>query len=297
MDLSAAVSGFLDYLKFEKRYSQHSVSAYQTDLEQFVHFASRQFDAGQVADVSTAMVRTWLANLKDEGLQARSINRKLSALKSWYRYMRRQGWVQSSPLSALTGPKTPKKLPSFANEDEIQQLLTATEFPDTWTGRTEKLALQLLYHTGMRRAELLNLKVSQIDHGQRHIRITGKGNKERIVPVHASLLQQIAAYQQERHQVAPPEVLQLLVTEKGKPLQANQLYKMVTRYLGAVTTLSKKSPHTLRHSFATHLANAGADLNAIKELLGHASLAATQVYTHNSIEKLKEVYKKAHPKA
>ncbi|MCU0335355.1 MAG: tyrosine-type recombinase/integrase, partial [Chitinophagaceae bacterium] len=180
---------------------------------------------------------------------------------------------------------------------EIQQLLTATEFPDNWTGRTEKLALQLLYHTGMRRAELLNLKESQIDHRQRHIRIIGKGNKERIVPVHADLLKHIVNYQLERRSLAPPEVPQLLVTEKGRPLQANQLYKIVTHYLGAVTTLSKKSPHTLRHSFATHLANAGADLNAIKELLGHASLAATQVYTHNSIEKLKEVYKKAHPKA
>lgn len=299
MDVSTAVALFLDYLKFEKRYSAHSILAYQTDLEQCTFFLQQQFDvASNVADISTSMIRTWLAQLKDDGMEARTINRKLSALKSWYRFMRRQQWVSNNPLSIINGPKAPRKLPSFANEAEIEKLWNTIEYPDNWQGRTDRLILELLYQTGMRRAELIQLKESQVDHGQRVLRILGKGNKERLIPVSVTLLQHISEYLTEKRRTLPSaDTNFVLVNEKGKKLTPNRVYQTVVKYLGAVTSLAVRSPHVMRHSFATHLANAGADLNAIKELLGHSSLAATQIYTHNSIEKLKAVYRQAHPKA
>ncbi|WP_416437529.1 tyrosine-type recombinase/integrase [Phnomibacter sp. MR] len=299
MDVSTAVARFLDYLKFEKRYSEHSIIAYQHDLGQCAYFLQQQFDVhAEVGEITTSMIRTWMAHLKDEGMEARTINRKLSALKSWYRFMRRQHWVTANPLAIINGPKAPRKLPGFASEAEIEKLWSSIEYADGWMGRTEKMMLQLLYQTGMRRAELIGLKESQVDNGQRVLRILGKGNKERLIPVSAELLQELAAYTAaKRSELENADTNFLLVNEKGRRLSPDVVYRTVVKYLGEVSTLAKKSPHVLRHSFATHLANAGADLNAIKELLGHSSLAATQIYTHNSIEKLKDVYRQAHPKA
>lgn len=298
MDIAAAIQKFTDYLKFEKRYSQHSIIAYQTDLFQFADFLSANFETAELAAITAGMVRTWLAHLKDGGMEARTINRKLSALKSLYRYLRRLGVVEVSPLGAITGPKAGKKLPAFASEPEISNLLHGIEFPDSWMGRTERMVLELLYATGMRRSELLQLKESQVDTSQRVLRILGKGNKERLIPISKEMVSQLESYMAaKRRDLEQPNGQVLLVNEAGKPLSAKTVYNLVVKYLGQVSTLSVRSPHVLRHTFATHLANAGADLNAIKELLGHSSLAATQVYTHNTIEKLKDVYKQAHPKA
>ncbi len=298
MEIPVAIHQFLDYLKFEKRYSPHSIIAYQNDLEQFAQFIAHQFDVQQITEVNASMVRTWMAHLKDEGMLARSINRKLSALKSWYKFLRRQQVVASSPLTTITGPKAGKKLPSFANEKDIDKLWTEVVYAEGWLGLTEKMILMLLYQTGMRRSELLNLKESQVDDGQRVLRILGKGNKERLIPVSPELLKEIAAYrQQKRIQLEQPDPTYVLVNAKGKKLDSKTVYNTVVKYLGEVSSLAVRSPHVLRHTFATHLANAGADLNAIKELLGHSSLAATQIYTHNTIEKLKDVHKQAHPKA
>ncbi len=298
MELSVAIGSFTDYLKFEKRYSAHSILAYRTDLDQFSSFLESQFNTNQVAEVTSAFARTWLANLKDEGVQARTINRKLSALKSFYKYLRKQGLATTNPLSTLNGPKGGKKLPAFVEENDMARLWSDIEFPGNWDGRTERLILQILYGTGIRRAELIQLKESQVDSHSKTIRILGKGNKERLIPVSSELLRQIQDYVEGKpRELENPDRVPLLVNAKGKKLQPRYVYGVVNKYLAQVTSLAVKSPHVLRHTFATHLANAGADLNAIKELLGHSSLAATQIYTHNTIEKLKDVYKQAHPKA
>lgn len=298
MELTAAVSAFSDYLQLEKRFSAHSVVAYTTDLQQAISFLSEQYEVSDAAGVTASMVRTWLASLKEQGMESRTINRKLSALKSFYRYLLRRQIITTSPLTSLKGPKTARKLPSFAGEKEIIRLWEQVPFPDNWTGLTEKLAMMLLYQTGMRRSELIRLSEQQIDAGQRQLRVLGKGNKERIIPVSQPLLEAVENYRnRKRTELKNPDTQVLLVDENGKPLYEKWVYRMSVKYMGLVTSLSKRSPHILRHTFATHLANAGADLNAIKELLGHASLAATQVYTHNTIEQLKAVHRQAHPKA
>lgn len=287
---------FLDYLRFEKRYSEHTVTAYRNDLEQFFAFLLSQFDAPALEQVTAGMVRSWMAELKNDGQTAKSINRKISALKSFFKFQLKQGVLQQTPLTTIVTPKISKRLPSFVDQRDIQTLFEYVEFPDTWKGRTERLVLQLFYHTGMRLSELVNLKESQLDAHYSQLKVLGKGNKERILPLAAPLMQALLAYIKDKPAVAAP-VPHVFVNEKGKPLYARYVYSLVKNNLSKVTTVQKKSPHVLRHSFATHLTNNGADLNAVKELLGHSSLAATQVYTHNTIEKLKEVFKKAHPKA
>jgi len=291
------IQPFLDHLRFEKRYSQHTLISYQTDLEQFFAYLASQFDAPAVPAITAMFIRSWLAEMKEEGLESRSINRKISALKSFFKYQLKNGVIQQSPMTTIVSPKLSKRLPSFVEEKDMKTLFDYVEFSDDWKGRTEKLVLQLFYSTGMRLSELIGLKENQVDDSLKQVKVLGKGNKERIIPVSAELMQSIKTYikdkpvqQEERH-------ARLFLTEKGKPLQPRQVYSFVKQHLATVTTIQKKSPHILRHSFATHLMNNGADLNAVKELLGHSSLAATQVYTHNTIEKLKEVFKKAHPKA
>jgi integrase/recombinase XerC len=287
---------FLDYLRFEKRYSEHTVTAYRNDLEQFFAFLFSQFDAPGLEQVTAGMVRSWMAELKNDGQTAKSINRKISALKSFFKFQLKQGVLQQTPLTTIVTPKISKRLPSFVDQRDIQTLFEYVEFPDTWKGRTERLVLQLFYHTGMRLSELVNLKESQLDAHYNQLKVLGKGNKERIIPLAAPLMQALLAYVKDKP-AGPAPVPHVFVNEKGKPLYARYVYSLVKNNLSKVTTVQKKSPHVLRHSFATHLTNNGADLNAVKELLGHSSLAATQVYTHNTIEKLKEVFKKAHPKA
>ena len=286
---------FLNYLRFEKRYSQHTIISYQNDLEQFLGFLIADFDAPHLQDITAAIVRTWLAGLKEaENLTAKSINRKISTLKSFFKFLMREGIVESTPMHIINAPKLSKRLPVYVEEKDIKTLFDYVEFSDDWKGQTEKLVLQLFYATGMRVSELISLKPSQLDGAYSHIKVLGKGNKERIIPLNKEFVSAMQDYIKAKPWKSAENIF---VNEKGKPLYAKQVYNLVQKNLALVTTVQKKSPHILRHSFATHLTNNGADLNAVKELLGHSSLAATQVYTHNSIEKLKAVFKKAHPKA
>ncbi len=290
------IQPFLQYLQFEKRYSQHTVISYQLDLNQFAAFLVSQFEAPAIQQVSSVMIRSWMGELKEDGLSAKTINRKVSTLKSFFKYLLKQGAISQTPLATVITPKISKRLPAFVAEDDISTLIRYVEFPDTWSGRTDRLILLLFYNTGMRLSELIQLKENQLDASYSQVKVLGKGNKERVIPVQSALVKELILYTKEKPERVEG-VANLFVNEKGKPLYPKYVYNMVKKYLSAVTTIQKKSPHVLRHTFATHLMNNGADLNAVKELLGHSSLAATQVYTHNTIEKLKEAYRKAHPKA
>jgi len=290
------LQSFLDYLKFEKRYSQHTLLSYQNDLEQFLAYLVSQFDAPALNKVTAMYVRSWLAELKEDEMTSKSINRKISTLRSFFKYQMKTGVLEQSPMATVTAPRVSKRLPVFIEQDDMSTLFDHVEFPNNWKGRTERLVLQLFYSTGMRLSELINLKELQLDEAHSQVKVLGKGNKERIIPVPDELLGELLLYVRDKP-VKEPGITQVFVSEKGRPLQPRSVYAFVKQYLGQVTTVQKKSPHILRHSFATHLMNNGAELNAVKELLGHSSLAATQIYTHNTIEKLKEVFKKAHPKA
>jgi integrase/recombinase XerC len=289
---------FLDYLSFQKRYSPHTIISYQHDLTAFFDFLLTQFGESELAAIKSTYVRSWLASLKEQGMESKSINRKISSLKSFFKYQLRQQTLAVSPMTGIISPKVGKRLPQYVDKKDITTLLQHVEFPDTWAGRTDELIVHLFYNTGMRQAELCGLKETDISKSNGTIKVLGKGNKERIIPVSNQLVHKMQDYMAEKrkqHEVFESHIL--LVTAAGKKLYPRYVYNTVNRYLGMVTTIDKKSPHVLRHSFATHLMNNGADLNAVKELLGHSSLAATQVYTHNTIEKLKDIHKKAHPKA
>ena len=289
---------FLEYLKFEKRYSQHTVVSYQTDLEQFFAFLASQYDNPPLADISAGFIRSWLAEMRNDDITPKTLNRKISALKSFFKYQVKLGELKQSPMTTIVAPKVGKRLPSFVAQKDMDTLRQYVEFPDTWKGHTDKLLLQVFYATGMRLSELINLKESNIDASNCQLKVLGKGNKERIIPVSNELIRELADYiELKKNTIGEPLFPNFFLNEKGKPLYAKYVYNVVKANLSQVTTLNKKSPHVLRHTFATHLTNNGADLNAVKELLGHSSLAATQVYTHNTIDKLKDIYKKAHPKA
>jgi integrase/recombinase XerC len=293
------VNRFLSYLKFEKRYSLHTILAYEEDLQQFFTFMQEQFGMQEpsLKEIAPSFVRSWLVSLKEAKNSAKTINRKISSLKSFFKYHLRTGVLEQSPMTTIVSPKIPKRLPVYVEEKDTKTLFQHVEFPDTWKGRTDRQILAILYNTGIRRSELVNLKESQINAAANTIKVLGKGNKERVIPVSASLITEINEYIAAKHTIESPNREYLLINEKGRQLNAQYVYQIVKTYLSLVTTVEKKSPHVLRHTFATHLTNNGADLNAVKELLGHSSLAATQIYTHNTIEKLKDIYKKAHPKA
>lgn len=289
---------FFDYLRYEKRYSQHTVVSYQTDLEQFFQYLKSQFDGPALGSIQPVFVRSWLAEMRNEKMSAKSLNRKISSLKSFFKYQVKLGLITQSPMTTIVSPKIKKRLPSFLTQNETQDLQHNTLIATTWKGKTDKLLLEIFYNTGMRLSELINLKAQHIDLSNRQLKVLGKGNKERILPVSQELLFALKIYLEERKMIGQDLATDnLLVNSKGKPLYTKYVYLVVKQNLSGVTTLNKKSPHVLRHTFATHLTNNGADLNAVKELLGHSSLAATQVYTHNTIDKLKDIYKKAHPKA
>lgn len=292
------IDAFLSHLKFQKRYSRHTLISYQTDLRDFFDYLEVQYGQQELPSIRPAMVRSWLATLKESGMVSKSINRKISSLKSFFKFAMRQGLLAATPMSGIISPKISKRLPQYLEPAQVETLFQHVEFPDDWQGKTDRLLLQLLYHTGMRRAELIGLRESHIDVHYGQIKVLGKGDKERIIPVSAGLMADMSEYISQKQSSVPAADREFLLTRpNGRKLTPEYVYTTVTRYLSAVTTLDKKSPHILRHTFATHLTNSGADLNAVKELLGHSSLAATQVYTHNSIEKLKEVFKKAHPRA
>ena len=292
------IQHFLDYLKFEKRYSRHTITSYQNDLVSFFDFLQMQFGETSLPDIKSAFVRSWLAGLKENGMEAKSINRKISSLKSFFKHQLRQQHITVSPMATIISPKVSKRLPQFVDKADMDTLFDHVQFPDNWSGRTERLLIELFYNTGIRQAELVGLKEMQVDRYNSSIKVLGKGNKERIIPVSNKLMIALQGYiAGKRDELEQSDKEILLVNGRGKKLYPRYVYNTVKKYLALVTTIDKKSPHVLRHTFATHLMNNGADLNAVKELLGHSSLAATQIYTHNTIEKLKDIHKKAHPKA
>lgn len=287
---------FLAYIQYEKRYSPHTVTAYRTDLDQFFAFLSAQYQITEITDVDHAMIRSWLVFLMEYGDSPRSVNRKLTSLKSFYRFLLKEGVVENNPMRRIISPKTSKRLPEFVESENMAVLFKHFDAGGGFSGIRDSIIIEMFYNTGIRLSELMNLKERDIDFHSDTIKVLGKRNKERIIPFSKKFGLLIKEYIKEKEKTfgAVPE---LFLTDSGRKMYAKCIYLIVKRHLGSITTLEKKSPHILRHTFATHLLNNGADLNAVKELLGHASLAATQVYTHNTIEKLKEIYKQAHPRA
>lgn len=297
-DPTDIIQPFINYLRYEKRYSANTITSYKTDLDDFFAYLRNKFGDTALQDINHTFIRSWLASLKENGLAAKSINRKISSLKSFFKYCVRTEVLKDSPMGKVISPKIGKRLPVFVKEEETKQLVEAlNSAAENWKSLNAKMLITIFYNTGMRLSELIALKENQIDFGRSSIKVLGKGNKERVIPVSKETIASIREYQQLKNKEIGSKEEYLLVTEKGKKLYPKYAYLLVNHYLGAAGTLDKKSPHVLRHTFATHLMNNGADLNAVKELLGHSSLASTQVYTHNTIEKLKDIYKKAHPKA
>lgn len=290
------LTDFIHFLKFEKRYSPHTVLSYANDLEQFRDYLATEFDSPELKTITHFHIRGWLAGLKDHKQTPRSLNRKISSLSAFFKQQVRLGHLEKNPVRQLHALRVPERLPVFLKEKETQNLLEEVQFDEGFKGATDRLICELLYSTGMRRNELQELKESDIEWGLKQIRVLGKGNKERLIPVNAVLMDSIRDYIQEKQKLPTFDSHHLLVLESGMQLYAGYIYRVVTRYLGGVTTQKKKSPHVLRHTFATHLLNNGANIQAIKDLLGHSSLAATQVYTHNNIDRLKEIHKQNHPR-
>jgi integrase/recombinase XerC len=293
-----SIESFLGYLKFQKRYSPHTIRSYHDDLVQFFDYLQIQFGEVLSNKVNHNHIRSWLATMKGKSITSKTINRKISSLKSFFKYLIKTGVLEQTPMNKVITPKINKRLPDFIKVEEANKLIDSLKNTEDWKSLNTKMLITLFYNTGMRLSELINLKERQIDFYKKQIKVLGKGNKERIIPVSSEIIRIIKDYIQYKKKEFKGTDDILLVTEKGKKMYPKYAYLVVKSFLNTeVKTLEKKSPHVLRHSFATHLSNNGADLNAIKELLGHSSLAATQVYTHNTIEKLKSVYKRSHPKA
>lgn len=287
---------FLKYLQFEKRYSPHTLTAYKNDLFQFSRFLKSLDTEIQLANHQ--IIRSWIVLLMDEDIDPRSINRKISTLRSLYKYLHREKIVEVNPVLKIQTPKVAKKLPTFISDDKLNGLLDGKVFEDDFSGLRDKLIIELLFGTGIRLSELLGIKEKDIYIAEQTLKVLGKRNKERIIPINYSLINLLDNYSVEKkNQGFSNKSDVLIVTNIGLPAYSKFIYRAVQKYLKMISTQEKRSPHVLRHSFATSLLNNGADINAIKDLLGHANLAATQVYTHNSIERLKSIYKQAHPKA
>lgn len=287
---------FIDYLKYEKRCSSHTVVAYKNDLDQFVQFCTKMVGEFNVKTADSKLVRSWIVELMENELSARSVTRKITAVKSFFKFLLKEQVVTSNPANYLTLPKIRKKLPNFVEESNLQHLLDNNYFSKDFVGIRDKLIITLLYGTGIRLAELLLLEDSDFDTKTSLIKVLGKRKKERIIPYPISLNQLLDQYICIRNATIDLKTEKLFVTESGKPVYEKLIYRVVNNNLAKVTLLEKKSPHVLRHTYATHLLNNGADLNAVKELLGHSNLAATQVYTHTSFERLHDIYKQAHPR-
>ncbi len=288
---------YISYLQYEKRYSKYTFSAYEKDLSQFVEFAQNNLKINTWKHVTHKHIRLWLSSLIDDGLTEKSVNRKLSGLKSFFKFLNQKQLLEQNPSTLVTAPKVRKSLPSFIQEEQLNQLLDNNLLGTDFESIRNQLMINLFYQTGIRRAELIGLKISDVDLAEGKIKVLGKRNKERIIPVSKELTELIKTYLQEKENYFDKTTCEtLFVTAKGKPMYPKLVYDVVKKALSLVSTNKKKSPHVLRHSFATHMLNHGADLNAIKELLGHANLSATQIYTHNSFEKLKRVYQTSHPR-
>jgi integrase/recombinase XerC len=287
---------FISYLRYEKRYSSHTVVAYKNDLDQFVSFCTKVVGEFDVNRVDAKLVRNWIVSLMEERLSPRSVNRKVTTIKAFYKFLMKGSVVDSNPALNLALPKIRKRLPNFVEANNLHHLLDDGFFDSSFCGIRDKLIVALLYGTGIRLSELLYLKDSDFDTKGYLIRVLGKRQKERIVPYPREINNLLLQYTETRNRKIGNLSEKLLVTEKGRPVYEKLIYRIVTNNLAKVTSLEKKSPHVLRHTYATHLLNNGADLNAVKELLGHSSLAATQIYTHTTFEKLHDIYKQAHPR-
>lgn len=290
---------FLKYLQFEKRFSANTIKSYKNDLDQFADFVVLNFNNKKLRLINEKVVRAWIVSLMEKDFSSTSINRKISSLKTFYKFLLREGHIKSNPMDKVVSPKISRKLPTFVEEKQIINLLDDYSFGDDFAGIRNKTIIEMFYNTGIRLSELIGLKDSSLDFNNSTIRVLGKRNKERVVPLSLSFIASLKQYIKLRNAEFEnnPGDSYLFVTDKGNKLYEKFVYRVVNKYLNLVTTIEKKSPHVLRHTFATHLLNRGADLNSIKELLGHANLAATQVYTHNTFEKLKSIYKQAHPRA
>ena len=294
--VEVAASDFLTYLRLQKRVSTHTISNYSIDLKQFQAFLAVDDPSAVLSEINFRHIRAFSADLMEKGLSAVSVNRKLSALKSFFKYLLQQGEIEVNPTQVVSGPKKPKRLPTYIEIDQLQQGITIMEQGTDFVALRNSLIIDLLYQTGLRRAEILSLQEADIDFHLLQFKVLGKRNKERILPFSKELAATIKQYFKVKHELGHTDNF-IFVSERGIPLNSSALNNLVKAELSKMTTSKKRSPHILRHSFATHLLNNGADINAVKELLGHSSLAATQVYTHNSIEKLKQSYKQAHPRS
>ena len=284
---------FIEYISSEKRLSEHTIKSYSSDISQFHNFLCLEFNiTNKVEEISFQLIRSWVASLLESGINARSVNRKISTLRTYFRFLLREGVLQDNPILRLTPPKSKKRLPVFIEEDQIEDLLNKVEFEKGFVGERNKLIIEMFYVTGIRLSELINIKIESIDFENNLVKVLGKRNKERLIPLSLNMVNGLKDFIKNYH-------LEnfLFSNLDGKKLYAKLIYRVVKKYIGKISSVNKKSPHILRHTFATHMLNNGADINAIKELLGHANLSATQVYTHNTIQKLKSVYKQAHPRA
>lgn len=287
---------FLQYIRAGKRYSRHTVTSYKNDLEQFMSWLEEFRPGTSLPCVTHGDVRGWMVSLLEGGASAATVHRKMSALRSLFRHMRRHELISADPMAGLKLPRKPKQLPVFVAEDALVKLLDEFRFGDNFSGIRDRTVVEFLYLTGMRRSELINLRDTDVDLSAGQVRVTGKREKQRVIPLPSGFVKSLNSYLESRREQGLAGDW-FFVTDRGNKMYDRAVYNIVTRYLAMVTTIEKKSPHVLRHTFATHMLNRGADLNSIKELLGHASLSATQVYTHNTFEQLKKIYKQAHPRA
>lgn len=291
------IDSFLDYLRYERNYSNYTIEAYSKDLRQFEEYVKLNKESIFVpGDVDADLVRSWIVSLMDEKISPVSVNRKLSSLKSFFKFLMKQGSISVNPLRLITGPKTKKPLPYFVRDKEMELLLDGDGFDEDFEGVRDRLILEMLYDTGIRRSELIGIQDFDVDFGAMQIRVTGKRNKQRLIPFAEGLKNLIQAYTEVRNREVGSESGWFFVRKNGEQLSAGIVYTIVKKKLSEIPTLAKRSPHVLRHSFATSMLNNGAELNAVKELLGHSSLASTSIYTHTTFEELKKVYH-AHPRA
>lgn len=290
------IKSFLEYLSFEKKYSTHTITAYKNDLSSFQQFCNKEFDNLNIVEVNYSQVRSWIVSLVDSGVSNRSINRKVSSLKSFYKFLQKIQQVKENPIAKHQALKVAKRVQVPFSEKEIKEVIALLNSGNDYKSIRDRLIVELLYSTGMRRNELIQIKLSDVDLSNGNLKVLGKRNKERFIPLLKSVQNSLQEYILIRSELNP-SIDYLFFTDKQNKLYPTLVYRIINEYFSTVSTKVKKSPHVLRHSFATHLLNEGADLNSVKELLGHSSLASTQVYTHSSLGTLKEVYNRAHPRS
>jgi integrase/recombinase XerC len=290
-----AVESFIQYIRFEKRFSPHTVTAYSNDLAVFFDYQAKTYQASSMEEINHSMIRSWIVEMMEKKISPRSVNRKISSLKTYCKFLMRKGILKTNPMLKVLSPKTSKRLPVYVDKAKMESLFANVDFGYGHDALRDRTLMELFYATGMRLSELVNLKEGDIDFGNNTVKVLGKRNKERIVPLTGTVVKSLREYIQSKGHADRSR--DLFVMGDGKRIYHKMVYRIVKKYLSQVTTLDKKSPHVLRHTFATHMLDNGADINSIKDILGHANLSATQVYTHNTVEKLKQVYKQAHPRA